>query len=330
MPAEDDISLAEKRVYAGSAGRTDVYLAAGMGLVRVAVSADKIGEFGFAERADARDVAVARTPPDADGSSRRRLALATAEDLLVAPLPGTADAAADAADVAAGARADSTLDFSATGLGPTAAVGGHDGTFIAATADGDVWRIDLETDVENADDPVTEIPDSAATKLGAVEEPTAVDGPLVAAADGVHRVVGDELENVGLADARDVAGTGVPLAATADGLFWLGNGWMDALVGGYRAVAADGDGHALAVDDGGALAVHAGGADGARFAADAWEPASLPVSNPVAAVGYGPGLALAVTDAGTLCLDAGDGWRYRTVGVREVRGIAAVRAANGR
>ncbi|GAB3412264.1 hypothetical protein GCM10027435_04770 [Haloparvum alkalitolerans] len=324
MPAEDDISLAEKRVYAGSAGRTDVYLAAGMGLVRVAVSADKIGEFGIAERADARDVAVAGGPAkadaDANGRPRRRLALATAEDLLVARLPSSAEAP----DAPAGSRADASLEFTSTGLGPTAAVGVHDGAFVAATADGDVHRVDPEAAVGTEADHVAET--AAGTRLGRVEEPTAVDGPLVAGADGVHRVVGDTLERVGLADARDVAGTGVPLAATATGLYWLGNGWMDALAGGFRAIAADGDGHALAVDEEGTLSVHVG--DG--FAGDAWDAASLPVSDPVAAVGYGPGLALAATDAGTLCVDAGDGWRHRTVGVREVRGVTAVRAADGR
>ena len=314
MPAEDDISLAEKRVYAGSAGRTDVYLAAGMGLVRVAVSADKIGEFGIVERADARDVAVARHPVDESGTRRRHLAVATATDLLVAPLPGDADT--PDASARGGDRADPSLDFSATGLGPTAAVGVHDGAFLAATADGDVWRVDPDAAVANGGDPLAERSDGAA-RLGTVEGPAAVDGPLVAAADGVHRAVGDGLESVGLADARDVAGAGVPLAATAEGLFWLGNGWMDALVGGFRAVA---------VDEEGALSVHAGGG----FAADAWETASLPVPDPAAAVAYGPGLALAATDAGTLCVDAGDGWRHRTVGVREVRGIAAVRAAGGR
>ncbi|WP_058367701.1 HVO_0234 family beta-propeller protein [Haloparvum sedimenti] len=326
MPAEDDISLAEKRVYAGSAGRTDVYLASGMGLVRVAVSADKIGEFGIAERADARDVAVAGGPAKADADAnerpRRRLALATAEDLLVARLPSSAEAP----DAPARSRADASLEFTSTGLGPTAAVGVHDGAFVAATADGDVRRVDPEAAVGTEADHVAET--AAGTRLGRVEEPTAVDGPLVAAADGVHRVVGDTLERVGLSKVRDVAGTGVPLAATATGLYWLGNGWMDALDGGFRAVAADGDGHALAVDDGGDLSIHRGRRG--EFSTDEWDAASLPVADPVAAVGYGPGLALAATDAGTLCVDAGDGWRHRTVGVREVRGLTAVPAADGR
>jgi len=49
----------------------------------------------------------------------------------------------------------------------------------------------------------------------------------------------------------------MPLAATAAGVYWLGNGWMmTALEGDATAVAADGDGHAMAVVDGD-LFVHA-------------------------------------------------------------------------
>ena len=86
MPAEDDISIEEKRVYAGSAGRTDVYVASADGLVRVAVSGDKIGEFGMAADVTARDVAVARRPAAPDV-----LAVATPEDLLVGAVDGATD-----------------------------------------------------------------------------------------------------------------------------------------------------------------------------------------------------------------------------------------------
>ncbi|MUW16012.1 hypothetical protein GJ633_16520, partial [Halorubrum sp. CBA1125] len=65
-PAEDDISIDEKRVYAGSAGRTDAYVATGAGVVRVALSADRVGAFDMVARDPARDVTVLarRDAPD--------------------------------------------------------------------------------------------------------------------------------------------------------------------------------------------------------------------------------------------------------------------------
>ena len=57
-PAEDDISIEEKRVYAGTAGRTDAYVPTESGVVRVALSADKIGAFDMVARGPARDAAV--------------------------------------------------------------------------------------------------------------------------------------------------------------------------------------------------------------------------------------------------------------------------------
>ncbi|MGZ0747463.1 HVO_0234 family beta-propeller protein [Haloparvum sp. AD34] len=298
MPAEDDISIEEKRVYAGSAGRTDVFVASGLGLVRVALSGDKIGEFTMVSRGTVRDVAVSprRDAPD-------RIAVATDEDLRVGNLT-TGD------DHVAGDE----LDLTDAGVGPAAAVDDHDGGFLVAGDDGEVSVARYE-DAEG----------TTVDRIGSVDDPRAVDAPLVAAADGVHRVVGDDpdaasLSNVGLADVRDVAGVGVPLAATADGLYYLGNGWMDARPEAAAVVAADGEGHALATTEAGFY----------RHAGDAWEPdswslAALPVDERVVAAGYGPGVALAVTEAGTLCVDAGDGWRHQVIGARDVAGIAATR-----
>ncbi|QHS17761.1 hypothetical protein GWK26_11735 [haloarchaeon 3A1-DGR] len=335
MPAEDDISIEEKRVYAGSAGRTDVYVASADGLVRVAVSGDKIGEFGMAADVTARDVAVARRPAAPDV-----LAVATSEDLLV----GAVDEAADGRKPVGGA--DEELE--PVGVGPATAVGlpgptrnrSGDGAheadaparFLAATADGDVVSVRVDDGTEGGFE---------TTVLGSVDDPRAIDSGLVAAADGVHRAtaagggaiggsgdgtIGEAggqnrrtgLEHVGLRDAADVAGEGVPLAATGDGLYWLANGWMEAIEATTSHVAADGEGHALAATDEGLFA-HAD----ADWSRDAWEHRSLPVAGAVTALAYGPGIALAVTDAGALCVDAGDGWRHQVLGVREVGGIAA-------
>ncbi|SNR52902.1 HVO_0234 family beta-propeller protein [Halorubrum vacuolatum] len=311
-PAEDDISIEEKRVYAGTAGRTDALLATGMGLVRVAISGDLVGEFTLISRDAARDVAVLPTVAGPDGDSQREadvLAVATDDDLRVAVLDSASDTAPD------------QLTFSDVAVGPCVAVGVHNGGLLVAAEDGTVSRVSVTLtgdSIEAAVDPV-----------GGLADPRAIDGPLLAGADGVYRIVSDgngwRLEHVGLSDVRDVAGSGLPLAATGDGLYWLGNGWMDALDGEFEVVAGDGDGHAMAAGDGG-LWVRPGDEDGGGtgWNEDAWAQATLPVEEPIAAVGYGPGTAVAVTADGTVCVDVGDGWRHRAVGVRDVNGVALV------
>lgn len=103
MSADQDISLEEKRVYAGGDART-AFVAAGTGLVEVAVSDDLLGEFGLTHPAPTADVVVD------DG----RVAAATDADAVVATDDG----------------------FAPTEFGPAAAVGFADG-LIACAADGD-------------------------------------------------------------------------------------------------------------------------------------------------------------------------------------------------
>jgi hypothetical protein len=297
--AEDDISIEEKRVFAGTAGRTDAYVATESGVVRVALSADKVGAFDMVAREPARDVAVLPRDDDPD-----LVGIATADGLRVAPVGD---------DPA----------FEPVVPGSAVAVGVLDDGFLVAGEEGGIDRVA----VDGADSAPAVIP------IGTASDPRAVDGPLVAAGDGVHRVRrsrgggggGDpDLAAVGLDDARDVAGAGMPLAATDSGLYWLGNGWMTALEGVAEAVAADGDGHAMAVVEG-ELLVHGGekGEDGTdAWDDDAWRATELPVDEDAVALGYGPGISVAVTAAGTLCVDAGDGWRHQVVGVRDVEGVA--------
>ena len=296
-PAEDDISIEEKRVYAGTAGRTDAYVATGSGVVRVALSADKVGAFDMVAREPARDVAALPRAEEAD-----LVGIATAEGLRVA---GVGD----------------DPDFEPVAGDSAVAAGVHDGAFLVACGDGSIDRVEVDGAV------------SAPTvnSIGSVSDPRAIDGPLVAAADGVYQVTGGDdpsasraLTAVGLDDARDVAGAGIPLAATGSGLYWLGNGWMTAFEGAAEAVAADGDGHAMAVVDG-EIRVHAG--EESESGTDAWDgqtwrATELPVDEDAVALGYGPGVSVAVTAAGTLCVDAGDGWRHQVVGVRDVAGVA--------
>ena len=289
-PAEDDISIEEKRVYAGTAGRTDAYVATESGVVRVALSADKVGAFDMVARDAARDVAAL---PRDDGPDL--VGIATADGLLVASV-------------------DDDPEFVPVAADPAVAVGVHDDAFLLAVEGGEIARIAVE------DEPPTA---TAVSAIGSVPDPRAIDGPLVAAEDGVYQVTGGDGEAgllaVGLDDARDVAGSGMPLAATGSGLYWLGNGWMTALEGVATAVAADGDGHAMAVVDGD-LRVHADA--GTEWGAETWRVADLPVDEDAVALGYGPGISVAVTAAGTLCVDAGDGWRHQVVGVRDAAGVA--------
>lgn len=321
VPAEDDISIEEKRVYAGNAGRTDAYVATETGLVRVAFSADKIGAFDMIAREPANDVAV--LPQD---DAEALLGVASPDGLRVSPVGDEIDFVTVTDEPAVAVGVDSMRD---------------DGdAFFLATADGGIDRVAVETpaDADAGDNGSAAAHTATATRIGTVPEPRALDGPLIAAADGVYRVTrapaadaGAALTSVGLDDARDVAGAGMPLAATAAGLYWLGNGWMTVQTGEVTTVAADGDGHATAVVDGDLL-VHdgsdsdfdeshrSGGDDG--WDRGAWREATLPVDEEAVALGYGPGVAVAVTAAGTLCVDAGDGWRHQVIGIRDVAGVA--------
>lgn len=309
-PAEDDISIEEKRVYAGTAGRTDAYVATGGGVVRVALSADKVGAFDMVSREPARDVAVL---PRVDGPDL--LGVAGTEGFRVAAV-------------------GDELDFAAVDTDSAVAVGTYAGAFLVAFEDGGIERVTVEDDSPEASP-------RDSTRIGEVTDPRAIDGPLIAAGDGVYRIVAnvgqDSPESgiaaVGLDDARDVAGAGMPLAATAAGLYWLGNGWMTTREGDAATVAADGDGHAMAVVDGDLIVHDPGHAAGdeadvdaeptdAGWDADAWTVTDLPVDEEAVALGYGPGLSVVVTAAGTLCVDAGDGWRHQVVGVRDVGGVA--------
>ncbi|MFC7172447.1 hypothetical protein ACFQL0_01775 [Haloplanus litoreus] len=82
--------------------------------------------------------------------------------------------------------------YDPTDFGPAVAVGfDHGGAPVAAGPDGRVARLD-----------------DGWTTLGTVEDPRAVDGGMIAAADGVHRIVDDGLRDVGLSAVADVHGRG--------------------------------------------------------------------------------------------------------------------------
>jgi hypothetical protein len=299
-------TLTEKRVFGAKSGTTTVYLASELGLVVVTVSADRIGEFGL----------PLRTPVAAVAVTDDRVVLGTDAGVLVSDRrPGGDSGAGPAGSSAADRRFEPIADdrigsVVAAGVGPTGP--------LVADAAGGIFRV----------------ADAGLTHVGAVAGVRAIDGSLVAAADGVYRVAEGGVTHVGLTDVRDVAGHGVPLAATAAGLFWLGNGWMTVAEGPFDRVAADGHGHALAVGPDG-LCGHAPTADGderadrtgsdgeaAAIDGSGWASADVPVKSSVVDIAYGGGIAAAITADGTLCVDAGDGWRQQPLGIEGSRALA--------
>jgi hypothetical protein len=186
--------------------------------------------------------------------------------------------------------------YEPTGFGSAAAVG-FDGTdLLAADPDGRVARLD---------------DDDGWTTLGHVETPRAVHGGMVGAADGVW-MVDDGLRNVGLGGVRGVHGNGMPVAATDDGLYRLGNGWMIERDGAFGVVSVD------AADD----RAHAVGADGTfvRESVGEWTAVETP-ADPVD-VAYTDEATVAVAEGGALLADAGEGWRTRELGVSGVAALA--------
>jgi hypothetical protein len=193
-------------------------------------------------------------------------------------------------------------DYESTDFGPAVAVGFHDDALLAAGPDGRVARLD-----------------DGWTTLGQVETPRAIDGGMVAAESGVHRVVDDGLRNVGLGGVNDVHGRGMPLAATDHGLYRLGNGWMDELGGAFDVVSSEGA-------TGNRSRAHAVGEAGAfvREAVGDWRAIEVPADDPVD-VGYTGTATVAVTEAGALLADAGEGWRASELGVTGVGRLAVQR-----
>jgi hypothetical protein len=273
---DGDQSIDEKRVYGDRAGATTVLVAAGTGLVSVSVSGDLVGGFGVVRRGDVRDAAA----------GRGGVAVATDADCLVAPADADLDADGDA--------------LAATGFGPATTAGVGDAP-LAADAGGRVARYD-GADWE---------------ELGRVDEVRAIDGRLVATASGVCRAE-PSLPTAGLADVRDVADARAgsqPFAATGDGLYRLGNGWMcvhdepatavSAAAGRTRAVV-DGDLYAPRGDD---------------PTAGEWRPVETPATAAVADVAVTPDATVAVATDGTFLVTVGDGWRTHPLGLRDVRRV---------
>jgi hypothetical protein len=287
-------TLTEKRVFGTKFGTTEVFVASETGLVGITVSADQIGEFGLAHRG----------PVHAVAADDQQVLIGTDEDLL--------SSVHETRPASSTAQARTFGPVAAEPFGEAVAVGCSPVGPVAADTTGAVAGLASEWSVDETN--------TAWTTLGQTEGVRAVDGELIAAADGVYRLSDSGLNHVGLSDVHDVAAHGTPLAATETGLFQLANGWLAVRDGAFRSVASDGHGHAHAVGLSGLLRRE--DPDDSSTPAANWVDDELPVDSPVVAVDYGGGIVAAVTENGTLCINAGDSWRHQPIGVRDVNGLA--------
>lgn len=278
-------SIEEKRVYGDRMGAVDAYVTCSIGVVRVHVADGAVGEFSLRVRCDARDLAVT---DDA-------LAVATDEDVRILSLEEDEAAANRPALVE-------------TGFGPAVAVGADGSDLLAAGETGRVARRRADADEWESltDEPLATV--------------RAIDGTLVGTDDGVYRVHGGDLDHAGLTDVRDVAAAGVPLAATADGLYKLGNGWMAIRDGPFDVVASSPG------DEYGRLErAHAvGGETVTAYDGEEWRTLESPDGR-IVDVAYGE-RTYAVTADGTFLVASDDAdapvWRSRSLGVDDVRALA--------
>lgn len=227
-----------------------------------------------------------------------------------------------------------------------------DGTVIGATADdicryGDgsaeslrfpsptaVGRIEDAILGGDSDGRVARTTDGEWRELGTLPSaPAALDGHLVATEAGVFRHNDGKYSSAGLEAVRDVADATVPYAATAAGLYRLGNGWMRVADGTWSAVAV------RESDSPWAGWVHAGGPDG-LVSTDGSDvvrhprPADEPVVDVAAVPGDEPAI-IALTEPGTLAVGTPDyldetttdspdalHWTTQHLGVGEGRALA--------
>ena len=293
-------SIEEKRVYGDRGGALEAYVASSIGVVRVRIADDTVGEFGLCERCTARDVAAT-----ADA-----VAIATDEDVRLLALDS--DRHGGPSEDASGSDATAV----ATGFGPAVAVGYDGSGLVAAGPDGDVSRLDLNA-------PGTDAVSREWTSLESdgVASVRTIDGDLLGTDDGVYRVHGGGLDHAGLTAVRDVSAAGVPLAATAEGLYKLGNGWMCVLEGEFEVVGAD-----PRSDRGQLIRAHA--ASGATLYAydadgEAWREYGGP-DEPIVGIGYGTTVYAVTADGTFLSATPGDAttWRSHPLGVGDVTGLA--------
>lgn len=330
-------SLAEKRVYGEQGGARSCLVASETGLVHVRVTGTAVGEFSLVDRRPAGDVAVGPSsvpagketssgpgegsdPHAVSGTREPTIAVATETDVRSGDVP-TADGRDTGAGNASAALSDA---LEPTGFGPAVTVDVGSDAIVAAAPDGDVRRLELDDDGSPTDRRWRPIDGPAGVTVAAI------DTPLVATDRGVYRIVDDTLRPAGLADVRDVDSTEIPLAATASGLYTLGNGWqslLDEATDGVSATPSPEQGSAprIHVVSGSTLsAVDAAVQSSGRLSAD--EATSHTVARadePLADLAHGPaGHVYAITETGTVLAAGPDEVRRHVLGVRGVTAMS--------
>lgn len=199
-----------------------------------------------------------------------------------------------------GVRIGDEEEFENTGFASVVAVGGD--PLLAADAKGRV-----ATRSDDGWDVIGSLPG----------EVNAIDGDLLATDEGVYQLSEDRLKHVGLEGAADVSAVGVPHAATQDGLYKLGAGWMHVAEGSFTLVCGD----PTTAEPGILRRAHAVTPE-QLFVYDGedWGPWHIPVAEPITGMGYADAV-YAVSADGTLITAKGGEWRTRSLGISGVTGL---------
>lgn len=279
----DMSSIDEKRVYGATEGKTDVFIATGMGVARVECSGDLVGGFGLVHRCVATDIAA----------KGNRLAVATNEDILVW----------------------NHDEFAPAEFGPAHAVGYNDG--LIAAGSGRISRyvendwsvlggseiergIDvraIDGDLIASSDGVYRLSDGAngveyvPVGLNNARDVSSVPIPLVATATGLYQLKNGWV-NVLDGDVHLIESDGTRIHAATD----------EALYAPSKSEnTSEHQSHNVQSDE--------------------WEQIELPVAEQIAGIGHGES-TYAVTVDGTFLIESDDGWHTRSLGLSDVCGLA--------
>ncbi len=277
-------SIEEKRVYDASTGKTDAFVATGIGIAHVECSGGLVGGFELVHRCTGGDIAT----------SGGQIAVGTDADVLI-----WRDE--EFVSTGFGSKTGNTAQQAPRQCPPTA-VGFHDGLVAASSAriarytEG-TWH-DLRVRGTEHDVPAV----------------SAFADQLVATDVGVYRIEGKTLSPAGLETVRDVSVTGTPLAGTTAGLYRLENGWKLVFEKPVHCVASDGVRIHVGTDDGLFVRSRRTGSN------EQWERAAIPTTERIADIAYGES-TYAVTVDGTFLVESEGEWRARSIGLPDVCGL---------
>lgn len=287
MTDQGDDATDERRLFEESTAGTVAFVASELGIARVDVAGDRVGQFSLAKRCTATAIAAAGDV----------VAVGTDEDVLVS----------------------TGGEFVATGFGPAAAVGVDDDTLVAATPDGQVGRLTghpFDAQQWESAGQVTAPRRFDGTVLAA-------GSGVFRVTDSVDALGLDDAFDV----AGGHAGADVgPFAATGTGLFRLDDDWIRELDGAVQAVDTDGE-RVRAVDDEAvlerALTDQSSDSDWQRRPLP--EGVSLvDIAHGETLYGVTSDGQFLVSTASELTTDDQSGWRSQHVGIRGVVGLAVL------